>query len=588
MTASSTSSPIHTSDPAGSVPATGKPQSPLAALLPTATISLSLFAPTIDAAWLLADFSRWQDVPMTKNADGNWSLPVELPDGDYHYKFKVKTKSWFYTPGQLVAIVDPRATRVDEATGTGILRIRNGKVGVDEYQWKHDANPLPANHQLIIYELHVGDFSGGEADPFERGKFKHVAEKLDYLADLGVNCLELLPIKEFPGNYAWGYTPQYLFAPESAYGPPEDLKALIDSVHARGMRIIFDGVYNHAHTDTPLAQIDHDYWFHHNPKDKAQSWGPQYNFEQTDSALGIMPARQFISENIQYWVGSYHIDGIRYDAARQIENFDALRMMSDAARQAAGNRPFINIAEYLPETPALVGPPDSGKPMDACWHDAFFWRIANDDLAENKFDVNQVKDALQPLRQGFTDCTQVVNYVSNHDHLRLMPHMAESLIFDEAAFARAKLAATLVMTAVGIPMIWMGEEFGDSHPRKTEPQKIDWTLLKNDCNRDLREHYKKVIALRRQNPALQGNNLDFLYEHADDGILAFLRWDDAGKKVIVIANLKDQPHDSVTIPSLPSGEWDDYLAGQRVSLKDKAWTGPLGPWQTVILTSAAN
>jgi len=206
----------------------GASSAPLPALLPTATVELSFFAPTLNAAALIGDFSRWQDLPMTKDKQGNWHIALELPDGDYKYQFRAPSKSWFYARDQWVTFTDPKATRVDSATGQGILRIRQGKPSIDDYQWQHDDKPLPPNNQLIIYELHVADFSGGEADPYQRGKFKHVTEKLDYLADLGINCIELLPIKEYPGDYAWGYTPQYLFAPESAYGPPEDLKRLID------------------------------------------------------------------------------------------------------------------------------------------------------------------------------------------------------------------------------------------------------------------------------------------------------------------------------------------------------------------------
>ncbi|MGN6367430.1 MAG: alpha-amylase family glycosyl hydrolase [Phycisphaerae bacterium] len=559
----------------------------LSAVLPTATIEISLFAPTINGAALTACFTRWQELPMAKDAHGYWRILVDLPDGDYSYRFRVQTKSWFYEKDQWVTVTDPKATRVDERTGNGILRVRNGKVSCDEYQWQHDAKPLPANNELIIYELHVADFSGGEADVWQRGKFKDVIDKLDYLADLGINCLELLPVKEFPGNYAWGYTPQYLFAPESAYGPPEDLKALVDAAHARGMRVIFDGVYNHAHTDTPLASIDHDYWFHHNPKDRNMSWGPQYNYDHTDPALNIMPAREFIKENLQYWVSQYHIDGIRYDAAAQIESYEVMRMMADTARGAAGIKPFINIAEYLPDKPDLVGFPDSGKPMDACWHDSFFWTVADQTIAHGNLDLERVKCVLQPRLQGFSDCTQIVNYASNHDHLRLMPHMAKSLVFDEHAFRRAKLAATLVMTAVGIPMIWMGEEFGDYHPKNTDPEKIDWTLLANENNKNLHAHYKRIIQLRRENKALHNTDLDYLFEHKDDGILAYLRQhneNDTSRKIVVIANLRDRDYSTYTVPFLPEdGEWTDWFTGQKVEIQDKKWTGPLHPWQAVVL-----
>ena len=561
------------------------------AILPTATVTLKLFAPTIEGAALIADFTRWEELPMTRDKQGYWQTAVELPDGDYSYRYRVLSKSWF-CEGKWVTITDPYATRVDGHTGNGILRVRAGRTSVDEYVWKHDEAPLPANNQLIIYELHVADFSGGEADPWERGKFKHVTEKLNYLADLGVNCIELLPIKEYPGDYGWGYTPQYLFAPESAYGPPEDLKQLIDECHARGMRVIFDGVYNHAHTDNPLAQIDHDYWFHHEPKDRNMSWGPQYNYEHHDAALDVMPARRFIHENITYWVSQFHLDGLRYDAAKQIENFDAMRMMADAGRSAAGwkegqpHKPFINIAEYLPETPELVGPPESGKPMDSCWNDSFYWRVADEAIAHGKLELDAVKAALMPLQRGFSDCTQIVNYASNHDHLRLMPHMAKSLVFDEHAFRRAKLAATLVMTAVGIPMIWMGEEFGDYHSKATEPQKIDWTLLKNERNQQLHAHYQKVIHLRREHAALQGNHLDFLFDHGEDGILAFVRVDAAKpeRKVLVIANLRDRAHESYDLTNLPDGKWKDWLTGEEIEIKGNALKVKLEPWEAKVLT----
>lgn len=559
------------------------PAAPIPAILPTATVELALFAPTIESAAVAGDFSRWQELPMAKDKDGNWRLLVELPDGDYGYRFRVASKSWFYKPGEVVTITDPKATRIDPKTDNGILRIRNGKVSVDEYVWQHDDKPLPANNELIIYELHVADFSGGEADVWQRGKFKHVTEKLDYLQDLGVNCLELLPIKEYPGDYAWGYTPQYFFAPESAYGPPEELKRLIDEAHGRGMRVVFDGVYNHAHTDTPLAQIDHDYWFHHDPKDRNQSWGPQFNYELVDPNTGVMPARKFIQENVAFWVGQYHIDGIRFDAAKQLENFDAMRMMSETGRRVAGNKPFISIAEYLPDTPEVAGPPESGKPMDCVWQDSFYWTVGDQAIAHGNPDIERIKDVVHPMRRGFTDCAQVVNYCSNHDHLRLMPHMAKSLVFDEPAFARAKLAATMVFTAVGIPMIWMGEEFADYHGKAMDPQKIDWTLLANDRNKELREHYKKMIHLRRENPALHRNDLTFFYEHVADGILAFVRWDDGGKQVVVIANFRDQAHESHEVTNFPDGEeWKDWLTGEAVEIKERKWVGKLGAWEAKV------
>jgi len=548
--------------------------------LPPGTIELSLFAPTITHASVMGDFSDWGDRKMTKYADGTWRLTFNVPDGDYEYKFRVRTKSWFYKPGQWVTITDPMATRISSENGNGILRVRGGRAVVDEYRWRHDHVLLPPNNQLIIYELHVADFTGGEEDPHERGQFKHVTTRLDYLADLGVNCLELLPIKEFPGDYSWGYTPQYLFAPESAYGPTEDLKRLIDEAHARGMRVILDGVYNHGHTDHPLAQIDHDYWFHHQPKDINQSWGPQYNYEHYDADFDVWPARKFITENIAYWVREYHIDGIRYDAAKQIDNWDSLRMMRETAVTAAGNKAFINVAEHLPEDPNLCGPLESGRPMDAVWHDTFFWRIANDAIAHGQVDLGAIKACLNPLARGFADCAQVVNYVSNHDHHRLLPHMAKAQgVFDDAAFARAKLAGTVLLTAVGIPMIFMGEEFGEYKEKTHHAAKIDWSLLKNQRNQELLTHYKKLVALRKSVTALQQNHLEFFHENTAANVLAYRRSAE-GRDVVVVANFGGGHHDHYHISGWPGdGQWLDVLAASTFGVGGGGAVLQLAPHQ---------
>jgi len=242
------------------------------------SIKFKLFAPYNTEAAVMGDFSDWEGLPMEKGEDGFFRTEVDLQDGSYQYKFRVRTKSWFFDPDTWVEVVDPYATDIDDANQTGILRVKDGEAIVDTYVWQHDDVPLPGDHQLIIYELHVGDFSGGEADAYPRGKFEHVIEKLDYLVDLGINAIELMPLKEYPGDHSWGYNPRYFFAPESSYGGTSDLKRMIDACHGRGIRIIMDTVFNHAEAETPLAHIDHDYWFYHDAQDPDNYWGPEFNF----------------------------------------------------------------------------------------------------------------------------------------------------------------------------------------------------------------------------------------------------------------------------------------------------------------------
>ncbi|MGB6169063.1 MAG: alpha-amylase family glycosyl hydrolase, partial [Geitlerinemataceae cyanobacterium] len=210
------------------------------------SIEFQLFAPYNKEASLIGCFSNWEPVSMEKDDRGYFRTQVDLEDGTYQYKFRVTSNSWFFEPDQWVEVVDPYATDIDNPTQNGVLRIKDGATIVDTYVWKHDDKPLPADRELVIYEMHVGDFSGGEDDPHARGQYKHVIEKLDYLCELGVNAIELMPIKEYPGDHSWGYNPRYFFATESSYGSTADLKRLIDECHARGIRLFLDGIYNHS------------------------------------------------------------------------------------------------------------------------------------------------------------------------------------------------------------------------------------------------------------------------------------------------------------------------------------------------------
>ena len=115
-------------------------------------------------------------------------------------------------------VIDPYATDVDAPAKIGVVRIKDGKRIVDAYVWQHDDKPLPGDHELVIYEMHVADFSGGEDDSHKRGKYQDAIEKLDYLSELGINGIELMPVNEYPGDYSWGYKVRHFFATESSYG----------------------------------------------------------------------------------------------------------------------------------------------------------------------------------------------------------------------------------------------------------------------------------------------------------------------------------------------------------------------------------
>ena len=529
----------------------------------TSPIEFKLLAPYNKAAALIGSFSNWEDIPLEKGDDGYFRTQVDLEDGIYQYRFRVQTKSWFFDPDEWVTITDPCATNIDDASQNGIIRIKDGKAVVDTYVWQHDDQPLPPDHQLVIYEMHVSDFSGGEDDPYPRGDYEHVIEKLDYLCELGINAIELMPIKEYPGDYSWGYNPRYYFASESSYGSTEDLKRLIDQCHGRGIRVFMDCIYNHSDDECPLTQIDHDYWYHHSPQDEEYNWGPEFNYEFYDEKYDRFPARQFAGEVIRFWIEEYHIDGIRYDAARQIDNFDFLGWVTAEAEDWSGPKPFFNVAEYVPEDAGVTG---LEGPMDSLWHYSFYFTL-REHLCDDQFDLEKLKDALDCRRQGYAGAVNVVNFLNNHDHDQLMGALGDRGILDDAAFKRARLGIALLMTAVGIPMLWMGEEFGEYKYKTIEPNKIDWTLLKNDANRDLLEYYRGLIDLRKQNHALYGENIEFFHEDPESRVFAFTRWNNEGAQIVVTVNFSDSFLSDYPFPNFPAdGTWHEWTGNYDVEV----------------------
>ncbi len=533
----------------------------------TSLIEFDLFAPRNKSTALIASFSDWKEIPMDKCEDGYFRTQVKLEDGVYQYKFRIQTKSPQFEPDRWIDVIDPYATDVDEDKKVAIVRIKDGKKIVDTYVWQHDRTPLPNNHELVIYEMHVADFTGGEVDPYKRGKYVDAIEKLDYLSELGINAIELMPVNEYPSDYSWGYKVRHYFATESSYGSTEDLKRFIDECHSRGIRVFMDGIYNHTDEECPLLLIDRNYWYYehtHYPEDPANYWGPEFNYNNYDEKLDVKPAWKYVGDIVKFWVQEYHIDGIRFDAVRQLANDEFLTWLAQKSKNNTAPKPFFNIAEHIPDTSKITTPEG---PLDSCWHESFRYFVLPH-ISGEMFEPEKLKEVLDPKRQGYAAATNVINYLATHDREHLLRELANRGIFDEDAFKRAKLAAVLLMTAMGIPMLWMGEEFGEhKHKSKnvTQPKKIAWSLLEKDQNRDLFEHYKKLIALRKQNSVLQNNNIEFFYENFEAKVLAYVRWNEQGNRIVVVANFSKQNYDGYCVSNFPcAGKWHEWIGGYDI------------------------
>jgi 1,4-alpha-glucan branching enzyme len=555
-------------------------------------IELCLFAPHNDEVKLTSSWNGWKPQPMTRGQDGWWRISVKLPDGRHFYKFAVKSKSYFALD-QWVYVFDPYAPSItDDEHENSILQVKDGKRIWADYIWRHDDQPLPPNDQLVIYELHVGDFSGGQGDRGHqglKGKFSDVIEKLNYLSDLGINAVELMPVKEFPGK-SWGYNLRSLFAVDSGYGPPEDLCRLVDECHGRGIRVIVDGVYNHADADAPLAKIDYEYWFYReNPDPDYMQWGPKFNYGYYDPQLKLYPARKYVIESIMFWVEHFHIDGIRFDATRAIGDFNIMREFTDAAfNKVAKRKPFFTVAEHIPEDPAITGYPKG--PMIAAWHDALsnqFRATAMQREYEGAqpFDLDALAKILNPATNGYGSGNHTVNFLGNHDHKRILRDIADTVhIFGDAAFRRVKLALGILLTVPGLPMIWMGQEFGAVNPKSLEPQPIDWSLLANKDNKDLRDFSAELIKFRRQRPSLWSDNFQVVLSDSNRRIFGYKRWNDAGGVVVVVANINDTPSGEFVIEKagLEDGTWREHLTNRKFQMTGGQIKDTLEPSQVKI------
>lgn len=175
----------------------------------TVSHTFSLLAPYNDAAVLIGSWDGWREHPMEKGDDHVFRVALDLPGGTHHYRLRVVSKSWFF-PGEWREIADPWArdiapdvvAGVEGKSDCAVIAVRDGIVGFEgnNYAWQHDDVPLPQNDLLVIYELHIGDFTGGDGNDGQ-GRYTDVIAKLPYLTDLGITAIELMPVQETAGDY---------------------------------------------------------------------------------------------------------------------------------------------------------------------------------------------------------------------------------------------------------------------------------------------------------------------------------------------------------------------------------------------------
>lgn len=525
----------------------------------TATgVRFAVWAPNADQVAVQGDFNAWSETasPMTRGADDIWTVEVPGAKAGDEYLYVIKHR------GDTLYRTDPRARDVTSSVGNGVV------VDPNAYAWQTTSYQTPAWNEQVIYEMHIGTFN--DAPGGAPGTFASAIAKLDYLRDLGVNMLEVLPINEFPGDFSWGYNPASQFAPESAYGTPDDVRRFVDEAHARGMGVIVDVVHNHwGPNDLATWCFDGECYgaggiYFYTDDRRESGWGPRPDF-------GRPQVRDTVVDSALMWLREYRADGLRWDSTVNIRNaagrgnaegWDTLRRVNDAVD---ATQPWkILIAEDLQSWDNMTNPTSGGGAgFDSQWDAGFFHPIDDAIIRgdDSGRDMNAVAGAIGHVDHGLIS-TRVI-YTESHDEVANGKQRIPEMIWPGNAASyysrkRSTLGAAIALTSPGIPMLFEGQEFlEDGYWADGDP--VDWS--KATSHADILKMYKDLIALRRNQQGntrgLTGSNVNVFHVNNGAKVVAFHRWANGGPgdDVIVIANFSATAFPTYDIGLPRSGTW---------------------------------
>jgi malto-oligosyltrehalose trehalohydrolase len=345
------------------------------------------------------------------------------------------------------------------------------------YDWHDAAWQGRPWSEAVVYEIHVGTFTPD-------GTFLAVIEKLDHLVKLGVTVIEIMPISDFPGARNWGYDGVLPYAPDSAYGRPEELKALVDAAHARGLSVLLDVVYNHFGPDGNYLPVYAPQFF----TDRHKSpWGAGINFDGEHSR----PVRDFVIQNALYWLREFHLDGLRLDAVHAIQDDSETHVLVELAetvRTAITDRPVHLILENEENRASLLRRDEGGEPRlySAQWNDDIHHVLhvaaTGESVGYYEAYLGQTELLGRTLAEGFAfqgetmpysgkprgepsaglPPTAFVAFSQNHDQIgnRAFGQRLSALATPEAVRA----VSAIYLLSPQVPMIFMGEEIGAREP----------------------------------------------------------------------------------------------------------------------------
>ncbi len=543
-------------------------------------------------------------------------VPLERDERGYHQAAVEGVE-----PGTLYLYrLDGRKERPDPASRFQPEGVHGPSQIVDpHFVWQDERwRGLPLV-DYVIYELHVGTFT-------PEGTFEAIIPHLPDLKDLGITVIELMPVAQFPGSRNWGYDGTYPFAVQNSYGGPEGLKRLVNSCHQAGLAVVLDVVYNHL---GPEGNYLADFGPYFTARYRGP-WGNPINFDGPYSD----EVRSFFIANGLYWVTEFHLDGLRLDAVHGILDFSAQPFLEELALAVHDRAERLNRRVYLiPESDLndtrLVRARElGGFGLDCQWNDDFHHSLHTLLTGEQTGyyqDFGRLRDLAKTFSEGFVysgeysryrkrrhgnssrhiPAERFIVFAQNHDQVG---NRAQSERLSElVSFEAQKLAAGVVLLSPFIPLLFMGEEYGEtarfyyfiSHSdpdlieavrrgRRNEFASFRWqgelpdpqdeaTFLRSKLNRDLRfqgQHkvlysfYSELIRLRRELSTLRVLDKERMEVTGleEEQVLLWRRWSAEHEAVAVFHFGKEKK--SLSLP-LPSGSWRKQLDSA-----DDTWSGP--------------
>ncbi|HEV8524498.1 MAG TPA: malto-oligosyltrehalose trehalohydrolase [Terriglobales bacterium] len=401
------------------------------------------------------------DFPMQRDAGGTFSLTTEAGAGD----------RYFYMVDGSQPAPDPVSRLLPEGVHGPTAIVDPEAFGWTDRSWRG----LDLR-DYIIYELHIGTFT-------PRGTFDGVVERLEYLKDLGVTVIELMPVAAFPGTRNWGYDGVSPYAVQASYGGPDGLKRMVDAAHGAGLAVILDVVYNHLGNEGNYLRLFGPYFTdrHKTP------WGDAINYD----GPGSDGVRRYFVENALYWIREYHLDGLRLDAVQTIADDSPRHILAEIQEnlqrlaRELGRRVCV-IAETDENDPRLVrSPSDGGYGLDAVWSDDFHHALHTVLTGEREGyyqDFGSKEQIVRALNEGFVFQGEHFRFwgkprgakpegvplpahvicLQNHDQIgnRARGERLSQLTSPGAE----KLAAALLLLAPHTPLLFMGQEYGETAP----------------------------------------------------------------------------------------------------------------------------